>query len=249
MQKRCVKRVLLMALVTSLICGLSGCDYGKEVEFSGEEGSYVIDGQAILQALDQGEINIFVSQEATPEVAPADLPPVEWGQDDYYRIAQAFHKFAWQEPMDSWGLHQLLFRLDCEDASFGPQFTSFYLFKVVRIRNDDSRLERHIYVKPQQNQVSWIGAGYNPDSFHLEALDLAQVNIPAEEALRTAENNGGREIRLAVENKCHIIGSLTAGGKYRNWLVSYTGERSRQLLWVTIDEQTGEHEIIYSNSE
>jgi len=227
----------------------------KESYLSGEEGSYGFDSQTVLHALAQGNTNIFTPEATTTGLPQPDVPPVQWSQADFYRVAEAFHEFMWQDPMERWHLHRLAFTVECEDAPFGPQSVSLTLFRTLRIRQDraNTRFERYIYVEPRANEISWIEASYFPDIFSMSSVDPVQIRIPAEQALQIAESQGGREARLAAENNCTIFGSLVGGvrrdvGK-SDWLIRYSGEGESLPFEITIDEQTGEYEVTYSKTK
>jgi len=246
MQKRYVWWAVLIVVIASLACEAQ--DFSpeiKEEQISSGEGVYTFDSQTILQSLAQSETSVFTLQLSTPESPRTGLPPVQWSQVDFYRIAQAFHEFAWQEPIESWKLNELFFKLDCEHAPLGPQFMSLDLFKSVHVRQTNSRLWRAIFIKPQQNQVSWIGIEYYPERSRWSSLDFAQIKIPAEQALQIAESQGGQEARLAAENKCWIDGALVAGLRDNDWRIAYTGEGLVRLFEINIDEQTGTYKIVY----
>jgi hypothetical protein len=242
--------------VLFVVLMINGCSWSQdwslethEQEISGGEGDYTFDAQTILQSLARGKANVFTLQPAVQEPPKASLPPVQWSQADFYRIAQAFHESVWQEPIESWKLKLLLFKLGCEHAPLGPQFVSFKLFRTTLTRQVSSRLERNLYIEPQQNQASWIGIEYYPERFRWSSFDLAQVKIPAEQALQIAEKHGGQEVRSAVENRCWILGQLAAGIMNNNWQISYTGEELVPLLTIYVDEQTGEYKVTYRKTK
>jgi len=219
----------------------------KEVERSLGKGTYMIDTRTILQSLDEGA-DVFTPQETPPEVTPKVLP-VKWSQEDYFRVAQALHESVWQEPLDSLHLNALLFRLDCEDTSFGPQFMALDLFRVSQSREMDSRVERHLYIEPWLNQVEWSEVEYYPAQFNQLALDLTLVRVSAEEALAIAESNGGQEARLGAENECEISGSIAPSVRDGDWRVSYLSERRTTLFEINIDEQSGNYEVVSLESK
>ena len=249
MRKKCIW-ALLAVLLVSLACESQDLSLEiKEQQISRGNGVYAFNSQTILQSLAQGKMNVFALQSATPESSQADSPPVRWSQTDFFRVAQAFHESVWQEPMKSWKLNDIFFRLRCEYAPLGPQFVSFKMFKTARIREANSRLERNIDIRPQQNQASWTGIEYYPERSRWPSLDLAQIKILAEQALHIAESHGGQEARLTIENKCDIFGSLVAGLRDNDWRVSYSGEPDVRLFEMNIDEQTGEYKITHQKTE
>lgn len=239
MRKRRIRCLLFLVSIAGLSCG-SLFTMKEEQAISSDAATYTIDAQTILQSLDQTNIDVFKLEMATPESTPERLPSVRWSQTDYYRVAQAFHEFVWQESLDKWKLNLIFFRLDCTDAALGPQMMSFDMFRMDKTREGDSRIDRSIYIWPQQNQLHWSEAEYYPVRFRKSVLDLTKVEIMAEEALRIAEEHGGRNARLASNNTCVISGHLGADTRYNGWLVSYRGEGSITLFEVVIDERTGE---------
>jgi hypothetical protein len=219
-----------------------------EAAMSEETGAYSFDAQTVRQSLVAGQGDIF-----TPlmdfTIAPqwTEAQPVQWRQADFYRVAQAVHQLAWQEPLEDWKIKQVFFRLRCAEAVDGPQFMSFDLFKIVRIRQANSRLERRLNVELQRNQVSWSEGEYYPERFRWPALDLMQIKIQAEQALQIAETFGGGVARWKVEDRCVIFGTLAADAKTNSWLISYSGNIGGQLFDIRIDGQTGKTQVIYPN--
>ncbi len=248
MQIRCVCALLALLLLSASCTDKlfpMGIDT-HEAAMSEEMGAYSFDAQTVRQSLAAGQSDIFTQ---LPEfiVAPqwTEAPPVQWRQDDFYRVAQAVHQLAWQEPLEGWKIKQVFFRLRCAEAADGPQFMSFDLFKIVRIRQANSRLERRLNVEPQRNQISWSGAEYYPERFRWLALDPTQIKIPAEQALQIAETFGGGVARWKVEDRCDIFGTLGAGVKGNSWLISYSGNIGGQLFDIQVDGQTGKTKVVY----
>ncbi|MFL7791835.1 MAG: hypothetical protein AB8I69_06820 [Anaerolineae bacterium] len=240
-----IRWILFAVLTGGLGCGLYGCgEYPGETSLYYKEEYYAIDAQTLLPALEQGDTNLFALQAATPEPTQRDLPPVQWSQADYYRVAQAFHEFVWQESMDGWELSKMSFRTNCADLSYGPQRAIFTVFRITRSRKQDSRLEHTIYIEPRQNLVRGSETEIYPSQRRIASLDLVEMRISAKEALDIAESNGGKEARSAVGDDCVIDIDQDIGIKYRGWLVRYSGKGSA-LFWINIDTQTGEYEIIY----
>ena len=78
-------------------------------------GSYEIDPNTILAALDRGETDIFTpipAIENTPYTPfPVGLYP--WSQFDYLNLADALHKFVWKESLKGWRLYSMYFFRGC----------------------------------------------------------------------------------------------------------------------------------------
>lgn len=196
----------------------------KVAEMSSSEGYYTIAPATILESLAQGKTDVFTPQIATPEaITPTPAQPVQWSQADYFRIAQALHEFVWNESWDGWALDKLLFRLDCAEVSRGPQRAHFTFFRVIHTREQESRLERDLWIEPFTNSASWHEVEYYPNVLDAQGIDLSQIKIPVESALRIAEQNGGAAVRSEVEDACRIYLILAPGSKYNGWQVAYSG--------------------------
>lgn len=245
-RKHIIKFVPLITII--LVATLFGCRFfsmENEEQVSSDEGAYAIDSQTILQSLTNGDTQVFTSLTATPDATPqTNLPPVHWSQANYFQIAQAFNEMKWKESLDSWKFNDIFFRLDCDFVSLGPQFASFKIFKTIHTREEDSRLVHYIHIDPQQDRVSWGKTEYYPQVDNWSYLDLTKIKIPVEGALNIAENNGGQQARLAVNNNCNIFISMVAGLRDNDWQVWYSGNGSDKLFIIEIDEQSGEYQII-----
>ena len=143
MRKRHLWWILFVILASSCRWSPNWSLETHEQQVSSGDGVYAFDSTTILQSLAQGKKNLFTPQSATQEPSKSDLPPVQWSQTDFYRVAQAFHELVWQESMEGWKLRDIFFRLKCEYAPSGPQFVNFAIFKTTRTRQVDSRLERN----------------------------------------------------------------------------------------------------------
>jgi hypothetical protein len=81
-------------------------------------------------------------------------------------------------------------------------------------------------MEPEYGYVMWGGdTYYRRPFFGWKAINLKEVTVTAEEALRRAETSGGMEFRRPIENKCDIAVQLwpDAFGRY-DWRVGYWGD-------------------------
>jgi len=222
----------------------------ENIVSSVDETDYSMDSRTILRSLAEGKTDVFIEQMATPSVTPVKLPPVQWKQADYLKVADAFSKAIFHESLDGWKVKDdIHFSLDCKDVSFGPQYASIMFFKSISSGKDTSRIERTIAVDPQENQVSWSGATFSPDTGGATPVDLSRVNFSVDEALRIAEANGGEKFRLGVNNDCGIditnwrsMFQATFGGN--DWKAWYEGSQG-ELFNINVNQQTGNYQIIY----
>jgi hypothetical protein len=248
MSNRCFG-VLLVLLLFSAACGKTLFPDGigiNEEQMSSGRGDYSFDAQTVLQSLAQDKKVVFTPHTLTPVPWWTEAPPVQWHQADFYRIAQAFHEVTWQEPIESWQLTTILFGVRCVDAKAGPQNLELRLFKSVPTRQANSRLERTLFLRPQENHISWSGREMYPERSRWRTLDLAQLKIPAEQALQIAETWGGHLERWKVEDRCDISGILIAGEKDNDWRIRYYPQDIGGLLFeIQVDEQTGKTKVTY----
>ena len=256
------RTILWIALLASLVSVFSCCwfivelarvvDLREELIYS-EEAVYAIDSQIILQSLARGEVDVFtwIGGDVLTAQTTIGLPPVQWGQDEYWRIVQAFYSIVRKESLEEWYIKEISFTLDCIEVSFGPQYAYFYFFMYADDRDDNElRLEHYIGIAPQENEIDWSHDEWlSPFKRSYEAIDLAQVTITAEEALRIAEENGGLEARISVDNDCDLSISLIAGLRNDDWNVWYSDSNLDELFVVNIDEQTGSYKITYPETE
>lgn len=214
--------------------------------------TYSINSATLLHSLASGNERAFVLETGTPKANQFTSPsPIQWKQVDYLYVVQAFHQFAEGESLKEWNLKEMFFRLNCEDASLGPQFASFVYFKTMRVQNESSRLVRDLYIDPRENRVDLLEVDYHPELTQWPSIDLALIKVTAEQALDIAESNGGTEIRRGNGDNCIIYEHIDAGSTYSGvlaydgWIVSYlSDDRGAPLLRININASTGENKII-----
>jgi hypothetical protein len=231
--------VLLIAAL-SLTFACQAFSFGKEV--SRKEAYYMIEPNTILDSLAQGTVNVFTPQVATPNPESSMQGElVVWNQSDYFRVAQALHEFVWNESLEEWDLDGMSFGMDCKDADYGPQYASFKFYKVVQIRERESRIVHDIHIFPAANSVWWTEVEYYPKLANWDSLDQTQIKVSVNDALQIAETNGGSEARLAVNNECKFVASIPIW-EYEGWNLTYTSDA--KLFDINIDPRTGEYQII-----
>lgn len=230
-------------LSTSLVIvlvGVRSCSLDLDVHtasFERGKGAYSIDPQTILQSLDRGATDVFLPQSTQAQSEQADRPLVQWTQADYWQIVQAMHELVLHDSMDGWNLYDFFFRLDCTDTTSGPQLAGLEFFRVVKIRERDSRLERFITVLPRQDSVQWWESEYYPERAHWKPIEITQIQVPVEEALRIADDNGGGLTRIGMNDQCVIHASLHQGDS--EWQISYYTIKGSKVFDIYVDSRTG----------
>jgi hypothetical protein len=212
------------------------------------EGYLSFNKDAVFQDLSQGQTDIFTELATTQHSSwYSDTPSVHWSQADYYRISQAVFESIWNESSNDWNLSEIMFTLDCASAENGPQFGSFTFFKTYQEGDQSIRLERHIDIGPRIEEIYWNETKVFPVRYHFAPIDLSKVKFPVESVLSLAENLGGREIRLSLDNNCMIFLSLISNSRSYKWYVSYSASLSKSfdktVYDLDIDPMSGEYKI------
>ncbi len=250
------KRYFLFALAISAVlgCYLLLGSFGialdrRETTVSDSEGLMAIDPDKILQLISQNPGQAFtpISDLDYPAYrdSVSEIEPVLWGQSDYLSIVKTFFQVNWKDTIADWKIKDFLFHLSCDNAqvSLHPQSAQLKLYQVNNHdTGTDSRIERYIFISPHESLLEWGETEYSPDYSSHRYYDLSQVKISAEEALRIAEDNGGRDYRLSQNNECSISVFL----KYSNWPLTDYNWRvyySRDYS-IEVDKRSGAYKII-----
>lgn len=190
-------------------------------------GSFKIDSETILTALDLNRTNIFSPIIETPS---SDSPPpsntsVAWTQNDYLKITSALGQLIWDDQMSlkDWSVEFVMFGASCKNIPEGFFYANFTFFKTIEVEGKKLYTTRHIRINPIFNNVSWGSEAFYeiPILRRWNGIDLTDVKVDAEDALRIAEEFGGKEIRLQANNDCTVTVSSSLN-KHRKWSLEYS---------------------------
>lgn len=206
-----------------------------------DRSSYQIDPTTILSALDSGATDAFTPVDSSQPVPSAPGPDgsVSWQQADFLKVARALNQSVWAESLSGWRLYSMHFYSACQDEPRGFTQGDFYYFKTTFRDNGKIRYTtQDFFISPQHGQVTWAGGSNFPHPlFGWENIRLGRIEITAEDALTIAEENGGRESRLLVGNKCQIHVGLTGDNVWRVYI--YHDDTSALIFRMEIDPSTG----------
>jgi hypothetical protein len=248
---RIIKFIILSLIIFCVIANCRIFDDRIESTVSQEIKYYKIDPGTILSKLDQGNTDVFTLLKATPQVLPTTSPDlISLKQEDYYRVAQAFSRKYWQEPINESNLYVISFQMDCSDATRGifteAGFESFY---IVGEGEEETRIEYSITIRPKIGILEAIRKEYRPNVYSWYSMGYENYIITAEEALQIAEQNGGAEKRVEIKNACYID-VLAPGRDGKGWRVIYGNlDRIGTYFEIAIDPQDGSFRILYKNFE
>jgi len=163
--------------------------------------------------------------------------PFPWKQDDYLKIADVLHQYVWKEDLKKWQLYKISFYGKC-----GYHPIQFDLVKFIYIKFTDSQtyIAHGIDIYPLHEGVSAAEeSNLHKPMFGLEGISLDKLKVTADDALRIAEENGGTDARLAVDNQCDI----SISSSEHNWYVRYSIQASTNstVFEVLINSYTGKH--------
>jgi hypothetical protein len=245
--------LILLGIVssTALFCTMS--PDAKELETVIEQKSYSFSPDTILTSLEQGNSNVFSPMLSTSE-ATASTPEksVQWSQDDFYRVAQAIHAQSWGEALGTENLYYMSFDMACSDVDSGAFREAFFKsYKLVPADKEEKRIEHWITIRPQSGLIEIDALEYNPNLHIMKPIDLAQYKITADEGLRLAEMNGGREARLEIRNDCEIsaFSPSVNGVVWEIFYVNYPEEIVNTLFRIAVDPITGKYNVWYPKTK
>jgi len=206
-----------------------------------DRSSYRIDSETILSSLDGGETDVFTAADSAPQ-SPLFEEPVLWRQSDFLKVARALNQSIREEPLSSWRLYSMNFSTACQDDSSGFTEADFYYFKTIFRDNGKIRYTTlDYYITSQYGAVSWAGGSNFPHPlFGWENIRLGRIQVTAEDALTIAEQNGGRETRSLVGNKCRIHVGLSSDGGWQIFI--YEDDTGASLFRMEIDPESGKIE-------
>jgi len=234
---------IILAL-TILFASMLSCNIGQtEKRTTLFNQYYIIEPSTLLGLLKNGDMNAFSPVNESPGLLPVEQQiPVNWLQADYLYIANMLYKGFLGKTLQGWQLSSMDFSLGCSDIQNGFQNGRFTFFKVVKEKEQESRIVRPIDIDPRGNFVHTTEWEYYPNLVNLEIIDLAKLKISADLAHQIAESNGGEEKRELVENACNIsVGLYPNSSSYKGWEVSYTRKDDRTSFFhIQIDPYTGE---------
>ena len=208
--------------------------------FQPEEGFFLIDPNAILDSLNNGDMNVF-SSTLKQEKEILDVKSDEtfnWTPRDYLMITDALNQQVWKDALNDWKIYSMDFSKDCQDNPSGFDEGHIDYFKAV---SDETRQESYMVrmfsIMPKYGYINWGGGASGPrPPFGWKSVDLDH-ELDAVDILRIAEENGGKDIRLKFNNDCKITLYWLPSG-YDGWRIWYDVDGLAQF-YIMIDPFTG----------
>lgn len=214
--------------------------------------TYTIVPETLLQSLDRGETGLFTLKTATPE-APREwcgecFGDHLWTQAEYFRAAQAAWQDGWSEPMDNLSLEMMFFVVTCSDAARGGfVHADFRSFKVIETGKADTRILGFTTIDPGYREAKIWRGEIRPAWQRYTPIDRAGFQVSAEDALKTAEANGGAGMRAIYRDDCEVRVSISTTTRHV-WFVEYLHQKDEQwptIYEVEVDPYTGDARVTY----
>ncbi len=203
-------------------------------------GLFMINPETILTSLENGNTDAFQPDIRTWDDVYSEPilydQLISWSQSDNLKIVHALDDFIWKDSLDEWNFYAMYFNVDCQDNFIGFPGGGFVYLKVNFEKGKIVDTWREVYIDPEYGFVAWGDEEKYPHPFlGRNSIDLSQVKITAEDAIRIAEENGGKEARLGLQNRCSIHLYLRPQS-YDGWVVDYGYSSGFKIL---IDPYTG----------
>ncbi len=232
-----------LVLLIAIFSAMQSCNALKSENVETiKQQYYAVEPNTLLESIAQGKEDAFIlideNQETTP--LPANIS-AKWSQDDFLGVAEALHKVVWGEPLMTWNLFQMDFRVACTDAGMGFDNAHFVFYKVTTVGEQESRFVHEITIEPNRRSASIWEREYSPKLVNWPIIDLEKVEVSADQAVRIAEAHSGDVVKATVKNPCNISAILApAAADYHGWKIVYTENQFDKIFDYDIDPFTGD---------
>lgn len=206
----------------------------------GKTGFYQFDPRTILTSIDQGKADLFITTlTENPYDVDVEYDGIAWTQSDYLHVASALSQKVWNEPLNlnDWSVYSIFFsNYHCSDNFGGFDDFDITYYKTIKAGWEPIYIARHIKLTPWMGVATWAGDGeFSTDLFlgYWKNIELTKFKITAEQAVRIAEENGGKTARLNVGNDCTVYVFVSESPNRifeKSWLVNYSLE-----TWFSVD--------------
>jgi hypothetical protein len=205
-----------------------------------EEGYFEFDATNILDQIEDGEGDLFISVEEFGE-EQIELNQA-WTEEETFRIIDAFREEELPAGYKRGTISTIGYFFNCDN----PQrpFKNSIMRYISQLEVDGKATHTEIlfiFIHPDKNHIDYAYEIRHPAVQGWGLIDMSQVHVPFEEALQIAESNGGAAIRAQLNYDCSLTSSLdpVANGQ-AIWEVKYYGESSAfPDLVIEIDANTG----------
>jgi hypothetical protein len=249
MNKKTLVWLISISLVLTLL--IVGCPFVYVVFFfrdtsefpysswQPEKGVFLIDSKTILDLLSKGETNVFTpsAKQGSDFSAIISDGVMNWSQRDFLMIADAVNQKVWGDSLNDWKLYRMDFSTDCHINPNGFEEGRIVFFKA-DVNKINKYVIREFLIKPKYGYVEWGGgARASRPLFGWKSVNTNRF-ISADDALKIAEVNGGKDTRIRSSNNCGILLDLVPETS-EEWSIDYLVDGLPEF-GITINPSSGE---------
>jgi hypothetical protein len=204
---------------------------------------YEITSASILSDLRLKNTDIFRLIDTSVNTVINDNSPdsFSWSQENYLIIADALNQMMSIES-GTWKLYGMVFYRTCQDQPVG--FDSADITYYGYSNQQENYLIHQISIYPGAGIVSLGEGNFRRPLFGWKSISLNRLMVSADIALHKAEENGGKEFRANLNNRCNILLVIKPNPDDNDWLVSYSPNDGSDMFRIYIDPYTGWYQVI-----
>lgn len=243
-----VLTILILLLLTSIIYIYEPFSPGNKGPLSLSSlyyyntGLIKLDPESVLQSLEEGNLNVFFPDFRLFDdrhIGPVLYnEPVDWRQSDNLKIVNAASEYISNDSLDGWKLFSMAFNVDCQHMDRGLPGGDFQYFRTIFENGKMIDTWREIEISSEFSWIAWgSGAKYPHPLSGRKSIDLKMLKVTADDAIRIAEDRGGKELRSISQNQCSVHMVLWPQGTKKGWWITYNTSSDFE---VRIDPYTGE---------
>jgi hypothetical protein len=191
-------------------------------------GEYLFDPRTVLASQERGRTDMFTPSSVDPNILDVEYDNISWTQSDFLSVANTLSQKVWNEPLDldGWSVYFVFFEGGCNDDFGGFHSFEITYYKTIKTDWETVYTARHLELTPWIGVAKWGGDGNfsTPSIFGWKNIELTKFKTTAEQAVRIADENGGKKARVNSENKCLIYAYTVEDSNWMfgyNWYVYY----------------------------
>jgi hypothetical protein len=167
-----------------------------------------------------------------------------WSSGQYLQVLSSFFEEIFHDQSNDWEIEFIIYDGQCSDMGKGFNNMNISMYKVKKDFPNTTTLISHIRINPDGEYVDYYEEGFNSSISGLKHIELSEMKIKPEDAIRISENNGGKEIREKHNNECYF--TLYGGSNIENdnWDITYTDfDSSTMIFRLLVNYETGAYRL------
>lgn len=247
MKKQAEYFILYLLFIIGMTLCLSSCDFfesvlteEKEYENEIRDEVYSFEIDELEETLKVGGNYEFIAIPSTLQTDPVDKrqSETEWKSDMFANAVDNFFTYLYDESIDKWELHEIVFYEHCKDENFEAYEARFQLYRGINNDGQATKNIRDIVIDLREQKVLIFEANYSPESSTTPTFNYSLMKYSYEEILLKADKEIGWVFRKKTGNKCNISSEYDA--YLKQWRINYTENKSNNdnKLTIIVDGDT-----------